>query len=115
MSLNNKFEDLTIHDADTNMGSASEEKTRVTPAARQDLFTFVTVYYKHGEYGTDSFDTLREGLMEFVDQTAPKSEKESLALLDDKELADRLLEIGAVFISGHIYMERGTLLTDMWK
>ena len=64
----------------------------------------MTVYYKYGEWGTESFDTLRKGLSEFVDSTAPESEKESLILLDDKELADRLLEIGAVFIFWpHIY------------
>jgi hypothetical protein len=54
----------------------------------------VTVYYKRGEWGADVFDTLREGLLELVGQTAPESEKESLVLLDDKKLADRLLEIG---------------------
>jgi len=107
MSLNNKSEDLT---ADTNMGTSKE--TKVTPVAaaqqlEQDVFTFVTVYYKHGEWGTDVFDTLRKGLLKFVDSTAPDSERESLVLLDDKELANRLLEIGKYantpfLFSGHI-------------
>jgi len=104
--LNNKFEELTIHDAANNMGTS--KATRVTPA-QQDVFTFVTVYYKHGEWGTDVFDTLREGLLEYVDETAPESEKKSLVLLDDDQLADRLLEIGmhSRFISGHLWKGAG--------
>ena len=64
MSLNNKSEDLTIHDDNT-------RETRVTAAQQKDVFTFVTVYYKHGEWDTNVFDTIREGLLEFVVQTAP--------------------------------------------
>ena len=91
-------------------------ETRITPAQQQleDVFTFVTVYYKHGEWGTNVFDTLRAGLLQFVDSTA-ESEKESLVLLNDKELADRLLEIGTVYLWP--CMERGgeTLLIHMWN
>jgi hypothetical protein len=71
----------------------ASKATGVTPV-QQDIFTFVTVYYKHGEWSNEVFDTLREGLLKFVDETAPESEKESLVLLDDEKLADRLLEIG---------------------
>jgi len=91
MSLNNKSEDFTTHDAAKD--TVASKATRVTPA-QQDVFTFVTVYYKHGEWHNKIFNTLREGLLEFVDSTAPESEKESLVLLDDQKLADRLLEIG---------------------
>jgi hypothetical protein len=78
----------------TATGASPPEETRVTPAQQQDVFTFVTVYYKHGEWNNSVFDTLREGLLAFVDSTASESEKKSLILLDDKELTDRLLVIG---------------------
>ena len=64
-----------------------------TPA-QQDVVTFVTVYHKHGESSNKVFNTLQEGLLKFVDLTAPKSEKEGLVLIDDEKLTDRLFEIG---------------------
>ena len=91
MSLNNKFEDLTINNAANDMGTS--KATRVTPA-QQDVFTFVTVYYKHGAWGTEVYNTLREGLLDFVDKTASASEKEQLVSLDDEDLIDRLFDIG---------------------
>ena len=45
------------------------------------------------------FNTLQEGLLKFVDLTAPKSEKEGLVLIDDEKLTDRLFEIG-MYIHG---------------
>ena len=70
----------------------------------------MTVYYKHGEWGTNVFNTLREGLLDFVDSTVEEEEeKAGLISLNDKDLADRLLEIGihTPFISGHV-------CTDIW-
>jgi len=95
MSLNSKIKDLSIHDADTDMGASPPHKTegtRITPAQQKHVFTFVTVYYKHGEWGTDVYDTLREGLLDFVNSAA--SEKEELVSLDDKALVDSRLVIG---------------------
>ena len=63
-----------------------------TPAQQQDVFTFVTVYHKHGESSNKVFNTLQQGLLKFVDLTAPGSEKEGLVLLDDEKLTDRLFE-----------------------
>jgi hypothetical protein len=97
MSLNNKLKDLTIHDTDTDIGASPPRKTegpQTTPAQQKHVFTFVTVYYKHGEWGTEVYDTLQAGLSYFVDSTASASEREVLVSLDDEDLVDRLLEIG---------------------
>ena len=91
MSLNRKLEGLTIKNADIDMEAPPPKET---PAQLQDVFTFVTVYHKHGESSNKVFNTLQEGLLKFVDLTAPKSEKEGLVLIDDEKLTDRLFEIG---------------------
>lgn len=61
-----------------------------------DVFTFVTVYYKHGDWGVETFNTLREGLLHFaLDYSAREMEKgEALLDLDDDTLIDRVLDIG---------------------
>ena len=103
--MSSKFDDILISLRELLASDRISMSLKNTPAAQQqqDVFTFVTVYYKHGEWGTEIYNTLRKGLLKLVDSTAPESEKESLALLDDEQLADRLLEIGAVFISGYIW------------
>ena len=110
MSLNNKLKDLTIHDADTDMEASPPHKTegtRATPAQQKHVFTFVTVYYKHGEWGTRVYDTFREGLLDFVDSTASASERKDLVSLDDEELVDKLLEIGMYMVYFWPCMGRG--------
>jgi len=95
MSLNSKLNDLTIHDADINMETSSPRKAEgPTTPAQQHVFTFVTVYYKHGEWGTRVYDTLQEGLLDFVKRDSAASEREELVSLDEEELIDRLLVIG---------------------
>jgi len=122
MSLKNKLKDLTIHDADTDMGASPSRKTkgpRTTPPQQKHVFTFVTVYYKHGEWGTEVYDALREGLLYFVDSTASVSEREDLVSLDDEELVDRLLEIGMHMVYFWPCIGgaagRGRNVTDMWS
>ena len=97
MSLNDKLKDLTIHDADIDMAASPPhmtKRTRTTRPQQKNVFTFVTVYYKHGAWGTEVYNTLREGLLDFVDKTASASEKEQLVSLDDEDLIDRLFDIG---------------------
>jgi len=55
----------------------------------------VTVYYKHGEWDTEVYDTLREGLLESVeDYCELVAERERLLSLDDDELLNRMLIMG---------------------
>jgi hypothetical protein len=93
MSLNSKLNDLIIHDPDTNMEASLPRKAE-GPTPAQDVFTFVTVYYKHGEWGSQVYDTLREGLLDLVEHHSAPSEREKLVSLDEEELVDRLLVIG---------------------
>jgi hypothetical protein len=66
-----------------------------------DIFTFITVYYKHGEYGSEKFATLREGLQEFLEQYISRSDsheddirRQQLEALPDEELLTEILKIG---------------------
>jgi len=71
-----------------------------------DIFTFITVYYKHGAYDTEEFETLREGLQMFVDQYTDKSDshddgirRQQLQALPDEELLTEILKIGVADLS----------------
>jgi hypothetical protein len=114
MSLTNKFSKLTVvpepqtseQNVDIDMEISgipdpSQNKTADQKLKKskkdKEVFTFVTVYYKHGEWGTQVYDTLREGLLEFVQRhcgSAAEREIERLVSLDDEELLDRMLIIG---------------------
>ena len=65
-----------------------------------DIFTFITVYYKYGEYGADRFQTLRKGLQEFLEQYISGTNYEDgirhqqLEALPDDELLTELLDLG---------------------
>lgn len=66
-----------------------------------DIFTFITVYYKHGEYGSQEFKTLREGLQEFLENYISGSDshedgirRQQLEALPDEELLTEILKIG---------------------
>ena len=62
-----------------------------------DVFTFVTVYYKYAEWGTQYFDTLREGLLYYARDYGDglrRAEREELLNLDDDALLDRVLDMG---------------------
>jgi hypothetical protein len=72
----------------------TDSKHRKPKQSKKDVYTFVTAYYKHGEYGTSVYDTLREGLLEFVDECDSTVEKETLISLDDEELLVRMLIMG---------------------
>jgi len=55
----------------------------------------VTVYYKHGEWDILVYDTLREGLLEFVGRCESAAERKELLSLDDEGLLDRILIMGS--------------------
>jgi hypothetical protein len=80
------------------MLNASESNISTMPPV--DIFTFITVYYKHGEYGADKFQTLRKGLQEFLEDYINGSKHEDgilrqqLEALPDDELLTELLELG---------------------
>lgn len=65
-----------------------------------DIFTFISVYYKHGEYGSDQFETLREGLQEYLEDYIEGDEHEAgirrqqLEALPDDGLLDEILKLG---------------------
>ena len=114
MSLTNKFNKLTIEpepqtpgqDTDINMEVAgtpapSQKKTAGQKPKRskkdKEVFTFVTVYYKRGEWGTQVYDTLREGLLDFVGEyceSAREKDRLQVLSLDDEDLLDRMLSMG---------------------
>ena len=53
----------------TGTTALSQKKTAGQKLKRpndKEVFTFVTVYYKHGGWSTQVYDTLWEGLLEFV-------------------------------------------------
>ena len=68
------------------------------------VFTFLTVYYKYGEYSSERFTTLREGLQEFLEnyiRVGSESDsheagirRQQLEALPDEELLTELLKIG---------------------
>jgi hypothetical protein len=83
MSVTNKFNKLTIEaepqtpgqntDIDMEVAGTSAPTQKKTAGKKPkqlkkdiEAFTFVTVYYKHGGWSTEVYDTLREGLLEFV-------------------------------------------------
>ena len=94
------------------LNKPSPDKTagpQTTPA-QQHVFTFVTVYYKHGEWDSEVYDTLRGGLLDSVNDLVEResltaSEGEDLVLLDDEKLVDKLLKIGmrTVYMAGKHY------------
>jgi hypothetical protein len=63
-------------------------------------FTFITVYYKHGAYGSDQFKTLREGLQQFLedyiggDSHEDGIRRQQLEALPDQELLKEILKMG---------------------
>jgi hypothetical protein len=65
-----------------------------------DIFTFITVYYKHGDYGSEEFQTLREGLQEFLEDYIGGNEHEDgihrqqLEGMPDEELLTEILKLG---------------------
>lgn len=72
MSLNNKFEDLTIHDADTDIGASPPKETRVTPAQQNDV-----LLQARRMRGQRRFRYSSGGLIEIADSTVSASEKET--------------------------------------
>jgi hypothetical protein len=100
MSLTGPFDKLNINpeenaDMDTEaLDTGNKTKTQKPKHTKQDVFTFVTVYYKHGDWGTTVFDTLHEGLLEFVKEYSSGAESEKLLSLDDEKLLDELLVLG---------------------
>ncbi len=75
-----------------------------------DIFTFITVYYKHGEYGSKEFKTLREGLQEFLEHYISKSDshedgirRQQLEALPDEELLTEILKIG---VADHFFLSQ---------
>jgi hypothetical protein len=76
------------------------------PRKDKEIFNFVTVYYKRGEWGIQVYDTLRKGLLQFVeDYCESLAEKDRLVSLDDEELLNRMLIMGTNS-NRHIY-QRG--------
>jgi len=74
-----------------------------------DIFTFITVYYKHGEYGSEEFKTLREGLQEFLEHYISESDsheggirRQQLEALPDEELLTEILKIGSERIQNQV-------------
>lgn len=65
-----------------------------------DVFTFITVYYKHGEYYSKKFPTLRQGLQEFlqdyVNGTSHEDgiHRQQLEALPDEELLTEIFKLG---------------------
>jgi hypothetical protein len=114
MSLTNKFNNLIIEPVPQTPGQNTDIEMEVagTPAPSQkkteghkpkqlkkdkEVFTFVTVYYKHGGWSTEVYDTLREGLSEFVREyfeSAREKERLQLLSLNDEDLLDRMLTKG---------------------
>jgi hypothetical protein len=110
MSVTHKFNKLTIEpepqqntDIDMEVAgtTASQKKTAGQKPKRskkdKEVFTFVTVYYKHAGWSTEIYDTLREGLLEFVGEyfeSAREKEKLQVLSLNDEDLLDRILDIG---------------------
>lgn len=71
------------------------------PSPSVDVFTFITVYYKYGEYYSRTFATLGEGLQEFLEDYISKSDsyedgirRQQLEALPDEELLTEILEMG---------------------
>jgi hypothetical protein len=69
-------------------------------SAGSDIFTFLTVYYKYGDYGVRKFKTLREGLQQFLDEYLDGTEHEvgirrqQLEALTDEDLLTEVLKLG---------------------
>ena len=65
-----------------------------------DTFTFITVYYKRGEYSSHEFQTLREGLQYYLeDYIGGRSHedgihRQQLESLPDEELLTEILQLG---------------------
>lgn len=59
-------------------------------------FTFISVYYKHGEWSAEHFDTLREGLLAECKYYFRNSPEEHLAWrkAPDDDLVNELLARG---------------------
>jgi len=68
--------------------------------ASADIFTFITVYYKHGDYGSQEFQTLRQGLQEFLENYFSGRNHEDgvprqqLEALPDEKLLEEILKLG---------------------
>jgi hypothetical protein len=65
-----------------------------------NTFTFISVYYKHGEYCSEEFPTLREGLQHFLEEYVDGTNHEDgirrqqLEGLPDGELVQEILKLG---------------------
>jgi hypothetical protein len=66
-----------------------------------DVFTFLSVYYKHGEYSSKSFKTLREGLHKFLNEYLTGAEEHEVGIrrqqlegLTDEDLLTEMLKLG---------------------
>jgi hypothetical protein len=65
-----------------------------------DIFTFLTVYYKYGDYSSKSFKTLRDGLHAFLNDYLDGTEHEvgirrqQLEGLADEDLLTEILKLG---------------------
>jgi len=67
------------------------------------------VYYKHGEYGSKTFETLREGLQEFLERYISRIDshedgirRQQLEALPDEELLTEILKIGSERIQNQV-------------
>lgn len=67
--------------------------------ASANIYNFITVCCKRGEYDVREFQTLRRGLQGFLQEYIPESEHEEgerqrLEALPDKELLAEILKLG---------------------
>jgi hypothetical protein len=63
---------------------------------QSDIFTFLTVYYKYGDWSQEEFKTLRDGLNNFLEEytCSDEAEREELRGLPDDDLLKQLLKLG---------------------
>jgi hypothetical protein len=75
------------------------------PPTPAEIFTFITVYYKHGAYDSEEFSTLREGLLEFLKDYVKGGghedgiRRQQLEALPDEELLTEILKLGTFDLS----------------
>jgi hypothetical protein len=66
------------------------------------IFTFITVYYKHGAWDTHEFATMRDGLESFLDKYIPidgmsneeLEDREKMRRLPNDDLLQILFDLG---------------------
>jgi hypothetical protein len=64
-----------------------------------DIYTFITVNYKHGEYSVETYHTLRAGLQVFLEEYTAGGERQDslhqqLEALPDEKLLTEVLNLG---------------------